>query len=95
MAGRVAGWLAGWPVGNCDYIAKLQLKLSLAITFGLVHLAQIWEGFDKGAATSGRLQTIMMCSTPGCQPLSWVTKFRNISRKCCKLFLNNTPEKLQ
>ena len=29
--GRVAGWLGGRPVRNCDYIAKLQLKLSLAI----------------------------------------------------------------
>ena len=24
------GWLGGWVVGNCDYIAKLHLGLSLA-----------------------------------------------------------------
>jgi hypothetical protein len=30
VGGRVAGRVALWPVGNCDYIAKLQLKLSLA-----------------------------------------------------------------
>ena len=27
---KVIWYSAGWPVGNCDYIAKLQLKLSLA-----------------------------------------------------------------
>ena len=31
VAGWPGGWPGGWPVGNCDYIAKLQLKLSLAI----------------------------------------------------------------
>ena len=47
-------WLAGWVVGNCDYIAKLQLGLSLA-KWGRISPQSDWCWFKLVLGSSSLL----------------------------------------